>query len=106
MTRERVHDIHRRDSLTAGVGANGAQSYPSVLSQLTGHSVVNAGGNGNVSIIATTGDIAIDDNIASSLSSGGGFGQGNGQCGFAGCSRSYPCASKFVFHCFSFPYQQ
>jgi acyl-CoA thioesterase-1 len=38
------------DSLTFGYGATIAQSYPSVLSELTGLNVINAGINGEVSI--------------------------------------------------------
>lgn len=34
------------DSLTAGVGATGAQSYPSVLSELSGLRVINGGVSG------------------------------------------------------------
>lgn len=34
------------DSLTAGVGASGAQSYPSVLAELSGLTVINAGVSG------------------------------------------------------------
>jgi len=37
------------DSLTYGIGAATGQSYPEVLSQLTGHSVVNAGISGEIS---------------------------------------------------------
>jgi acyl-CoA thioesterase-1 len=37
------------DSLTHGNGANENQSYPTVLSQLTGHPVINAGIPGEVS---------------------------------------------------------
>lgn len=37
------------DSLTYGTGASGGQDYPSVLSQLTGHEVINAGIPGEIS---------------------------------------------------------
>lgn len=37
------------DSLTYGYGANPIESYPSVLSSLTGHKVINAGINGETS---------------------------------------------------------
>ncbi|MGN5029707.1 hypothetical protein ACTFBV_14140 [Aeromonas rivipollensis] len=37
------------DSLTEGRGVNPAQSYPSVLAQLSGHPVINGGVSGELS---------------------------------------------------------
>ena len=59
MTRETAHPIKKAapgdtilafgDSITYGYGVNPDESYPSVLSQLSGHPVVNAGISGETS---------------------------------------------------------
>lgn len=59
MTRETTHSIKKLvpndtilafgDSITYGYGVNPDESYPSVLSQLSGHPVVNAGISGETS---------------------------------------------------------